>query len=182
MARFFTDSLSLCCANVQLEKKWWISTFDCKEAKVPADCDCPLPSDVALKLPGDDEPAILLCDSSEVQRPGYERPNGRPIVFCTNLNKAHEYLHGTEAPRLGRSRIAEARSSSKFATWKETKSRSVKSLEVLPRSGGPQFIGFLEVGGSSGLVAQSLLHFAAIAVGGLIIGTQGNGHVEIVEG
>lgn len=94
---FYTDSLSLCCTSVQLAKQWWIATFDCKETKVPADWDCPLPSDVALKLPGADEPAILLCDRDEVQRAGYDRPNDRPMVFCTNLKKAHEYLYGRGA-------------------------------------------------------------------------------------
>ena len=93
MALFYTDSLSLCCTNVQLEKQWWIATFDCKETKVPADWDCPLPSDLALKLPGGDEPTILLSNTAEIQSAGYERPNDRPLVFCTNLKKAHEYLH-----------------------------------------------------------------------------------------
>ena len=94
MALFCTDSISLCCTNVQLAKQWWIGTFDCKEMRVPPDWDCQLPSDVALTLRGTDEPAILLCDRDEVQRARYERLNERPIIFCTNLKKAHEYLHG----------------------------------------------------------------------------------------
>ena len=97
MALLYTDSISLVCANVQLAKQWWIGIFDCKETKVPADWDCPLPSDVALKLPGADAPAILLCDRDEVQRAGYERPNGRSIIFCTHLEKAYEYLHARGA-------------------------------------------------------------------------------------
>jgi hypothetical protein len=74
-----------------------VDRCDCKETRVPVDWDCPLPSDVALKLPGAAEPAILLCGKEEVRRAGYERPNGRSLVFCTNLQKAHEYLHSRGA-------------------------------------------------------------------------------------
>src|SRR5579871_3954792 len=92
MTQFNTDSLSLCCENVQAEKQWWITTFECKETAVPTDWDCPLPSDVALKLPWADEPTILLNDKAEVQQNGYERSNNHPLVFCTNLKKAHKLL------------------------------------------------------------------------------------------
>jgi len=98
MALFHTDSLSLCCKDTQAEKRWWIEVFDCKEAKAPADWDCPLPSDVALKLSGADGPNLLLNDNGEVQRAGYERKSDHPIVFCTNLKKAQEYLRGRGAP------------------------------------------------------------------------------------
>jgi hypothetical protein len=94
MALFYADFLSLTCADTQTEKQWWIASFDCKEVKVPADWDCPLPSDVALKLPGADAPTILLSDRAEVQRAAYDRPNDHPIVFCSNLKKAHEHLRG----------------------------------------------------------------------------------------
>lgn len=97
MALFYTDFLSLCCRDTQAEKQWWIGAFDCKEADVPVDWDCPLPSDVALKVPGAVGPTILLYDSGEVQRAAYERRNDHPIVFCTNLKKAHEYLRGRGA-------------------------------------------------------------------------------------
>ena len=98
MALFYTDFLSLVCGNVQAEKKWWISTFDCKEVKVPTDWDCQLPSDVALQLPGADFPTILLSERSEVAAAGYERQNDHPIVFCTNLRKAHEHFRGKSVP------------------------------------------------------------------------------------
>lgn len=101
MALFYTDSLSLVCANVDVEKQWWIAAFDCKEAMVPKDWDCPLPSDVALKLPGADTPAVLLSDRTEVQQAGYERQSDHTILFCTNVKKAHEYLrvrHATPGP------------------------------------------------------------------------------------
>ncbi len=92
MALFYTDFLSLVCANIEIERQWWIAVFDCKQAKVPKDWDCQLPSDVALTLPGADTPAILLSDQAEVQQAGYERLNNRPILFCTSLKRAHEHL------------------------------------------------------------------------------------------
>jgi hypothetical protein len=92
MALFHTDFLSLACTNVQAEKQWWIATFDCKETKAPADWDDPLPSDVALKLPGSDQPTILLSDRMETERAGYERQNDHPLIFCVNLKKAHEHF------------------------------------------------------------------------------------------
>lgn len=92
MALFHADFLSLVCSSVQVEKEWWIATFEAKEAAVPADWDCPLPSDVALKLPGSDQPNILLSDRAEVERAGYDRRNDHPMMFCTNVKKAHDYL------------------------------------------------------------------------------------------
>ena len=97
MALFYTDFLSLACSNVQTEKQWWITVFDAKETKVPVDWDCPLPSDVALKLPGADQPTIVLSDRAEIERAGYDRQNDHPLVFCSNLKKAHEYLRGRNA-------------------------------------------------------------------------------------
>jgi hypothetical protein len=61
---------------------------------VPPDWDDPLLSDVALKLPGDDEPTILLCDRAEVTKAGFDRQNDHPILFSNKLNKAHEHLAG----------------------------------------------------------------------------------------
>jgi hypothetical protein len=92
MALFRTDSLVLCYSNIEAAKQWWIETFDCRPAKVPANWDNPLPSDIALKLPGDAEPTILLSDRAEVQKAGFERQNDRPILFSDKLKKAHEYL------------------------------------------------------------------------------------------
>lgn len=89
---FFTDFLSLARKDIQAEKQWWIATFDCKEGKIPADWDDPLPSDVALKLPGADAPTILLSDHGEFHSTEYRSPNEHPIVFCSNLAKAHEFL------------------------------------------------------------------------------------------
>ena len=97
MALFFTDSMVLCCADVEAAKRWWMELFDCKAGKAPADWDAPLPSDVALTLPGGARPAILLCSRDEVERAGYSRPNQHPIVFCSKVKKAHEYLAGKGA-------------------------------------------------------------------------------------
>ena len=90
---FYTDSLVLTYTHVEAAKQWWIDTFDCKVAKVPAEWDNPLPSDVALKFSHDKEPTILLCAQSEVEQAKFDRPS--PVVstiFCDNLKKAHERL------------------------------------------------------------------------------------------
>jgi hypothetical protein len=92
MALFYTEFLSLACANVQSEKRWWISVFGCKETSLPGDWNDPLPSDVALTLPGSDEPTIGLSDRAEVQSGGYEPQDSHPLLFSSNLKKAHEYL------------------------------------------------------------------------------------------
>jgi len=97
MALFHTDFLSLACSNVEAEKQWWITAFECKQTKVPVDWDCPLPSDVALKLPGADQPTILLSDRVEIERAGYDRQNDHPLVFCSNLKKAHGYFRAGNA-------------------------------------------------------------------------------------
>ena len=97
MSLFWTDSIGLCYRHLAEAKKFWIEVFDCKPVKVPSDWDYPLPSDVALTLPGADTPAILLNDWAEVERAGFERPNGRPILFCNNLKKAHQHLTAKSA-------------------------------------------------------------------------------------
>lgn len=97
MALFSADSIVICCSNIEAARRWWIEVFDCKPVKVPADWDEPLPSDVALKLPGYDEPTILLNDRAEVQQAGLASATERPILFCNKLKKAHEYLEGRGA-------------------------------------------------------------------------------------
>lgn len=59
----------------------------------PEDWDNPLPSDVALTLPGDSEPTIVLSAQSEVAQARFDRPS--PVatsIFCDKLKKAHEHL------------------------------------------------------------------------------------------
>jgi hypothetical protein len=78
---------------VEGAKQWWIQTFGCKQAKVPSDWDETLPSDVALTLPGEEEPAILLSDRSEVEARHLDRSDPKvPIIFTTKLSKAHDHL------------------------------------------------------------------------------------------
>jgi hypothetical protein len=97
MAILWNDSLVLCYSDIQAARSWWMKVFDCKQVKVPEDWDCPLPSNVALKLPGLDEPSILLCDSADVRQAGYDRPNGHSVIFCDKLQKARQYLEGRGA-------------------------------------------------------------------------------------
>lgn len=83
--------IALTYSDIPAAKRWWINTFDCKVAKVPADWDNPLPSDVALKLPDDNVPTILLSARAEVEPARFDRPT--PVVsliFCDRLSKAHE--------------------------------------------------------------------------------------------
>jgi catechol 2,3-dioxygenase-like lactoylglutathione lyase family enzyme len=93
MGMFRADSVALSYSNVEGAKQWWIDTFGCKVVRVPQDWDNPLPSDVALTLPGDNEPTILLSAQSEVAQARFERPS--PVatsIFCDKLKKAHEHL------------------------------------------------------------------------------------------
>jgi hypothetical protein len=93
MALFRADSLALSHSNIVGAEQWWIDAFDCKVAKVPVDWDNPLPSDVALKLPGDSEPTILLSARQEVDQAGFERSSpAASVIFCDKLQKGHEYL------------------------------------------------------------------------------------------
>src|SRR5690242_12369146 len=92
MPLLWTDSIALCYSDVASAKRWWMESFGCKQANVPEDWDCPLPSDVALTLPGHDSPTISLSDWAEVRAAGYERSNDHPVLFCGKLAKAREYL------------------------------------------------------------------------------------------
>jgi len=93
MGLFRADSVVFSYSNVEAAKQWWIDTFGCKVVRVPQDWDNPLPSDVALTLPGDSEPTILLSAQSEVAQARFDRPS--PVatsIFCDKLKKAHEHL------------------------------------------------------------------------------------------
>lgn len=87
MSLFWTDSIVLSYSDVSAAKQWWTAAFDCKEVAVPPDWDEPLPSDVALRFPGDEAPAVLLSSRSEGRA-----PSEHPIVFTGNVKKAHEHL------------------------------------------------------------------------------------------
>jgi len=91
--RFYTDSVALSYSNAQAAQQWWTDAFDCKVAKVPPDWDNPLPSDVALTLPRNDQPTILLSARTEVEQAGFERPSPVvTVIFCDKLKQASEQL------------------------------------------------------------------------------------------
>ena len=89
-----TDSVTMIYPNVQAAKQWWIETFDGKEVKVPSTWDCSLPSNIALKLPGYDEPTILLSSRGEVEQAGFDRFSFVVPLCCDKLKKAQEHLSG----------------------------------------------------------------------------------------
>ena len=93
MGLYRADSVALSYSNVEAAKQWWIDTFGCKVVRVPQDWDNPLPSDVALTLPSDSEPTVLLSSQSEVEQARFDRPS--PVatsIFCDKLKKAHDQL------------------------------------------------------------------------------------------
>ena len=95
MPLFYTDSLTLAYSDVESAKSWWVNAFDCKVSKVPSEWDCPLPSDVALQLPGHDAPTILLTARAEVERAGFDRPSPLAyVIFCQKLKKGYGQLAG----------------------------------------------------------------------------------------
>jgi hypothetical protein len=80
-------------SDVQAAKQWWTKTFNCKATPVPDDWDNSLPSDVALKFPGDSDPTVLLSDKAEALHCGFDRSNPVvTIIFSDKLKKAHEYI------------------------------------------------------------------------------------------
>ena len=89
MPLFWADSIVLSYSDVAAAKQWWMIAFDCKEVEVPSDWDNPLPSDVALKFPGTEEPTVLLSSRSE----GRE-PSEHPIIFTSKAQRAYQFLLG----------------------------------------------------------------------------------------
>jgi len=95
MPQFWTDYVVVCCSNVEAAKRWWIEAFNCTPTKAPADWDNPFPSDIALKLPQDETPHILLTDRAERNAEGETRQaTDHPIMFSNNLKKAYEHFRG----------------------------------------------------------------------------------------
>src|SRR6202162_3796259 len=93
MGLFHADSVALTYSNVESAKQWRIDTFGCKVVRVPQEWDNPPPSDVALTLPGDSQPTILLSAQSEVEQAHFDRPAPvATVIFCDKLKKAHEHL------------------------------------------------------------------------------------------
>lgn len=85
---FSTEFISLSYADLVSAKQWWLRVFRCKESPVPEYWDDTLPTDVALTLPGADEPTILL----RLRDDSVGIDSDHPLLFCTNLSKAREYL------------------------------------------------------------------------------------------
>lgn len=54
---------------------------------MPPDWDEPLPSDVTLKLPGNESPTVLLGSRSEGRG-----SSGHPVIFTGKVKKAYEHL------------------------------------------------------------------------------------------
>ena len=93
MGIFRTDSIILSYTDLEAAKQWWVNAFGCKVEKAPSDWDNPLASDVALTLPGDDEPAILLSSQSEMEQEHLDTtPPIVSVMFCDKLKKGHEQL------------------------------------------------------------------------------------------
>jgi hypothetical protein len=83
-------------SDVVAAKKWWIMAFDCNEVMIPPDWDDPLPSDVALRLPGRNEATILLSSRFEGGR-----PSEHPIIFTSKVKEAYEHLRGRGVAAAG---------------------------------------------------------------------------------
>jgi hypothetical protein len=93
MPLFYTDSITLAYSSLESAKQWWVDAFDCRATEVPSEWDCPLPSDVALQLPGHDAPTILLSSRAEVEQAGFDRPTSvSSVIFCRKLSKGLEQL------------------------------------------------------------------------------------------
>jgi hypothetical protein len=93
MGLFRTDSIILSYTDVEAAKQWWVNAFGCKVEKAPSDWDNPLPSDLALTLPGDDVPTILLSSRSEMEQEHLDTtPPIVSVMFCDKLEKGHEHL------------------------------------------------------------------------------------------
>ena len=85
---FHTEFIALACVSIEVERQWWVKTFDCRQVALP-DWDDPRPSDIALRLPGQPEATILLYDRNEA---GNLAPERHPMLFCSNVRKAIEYF------------------------------------------------------------------------------------------
>jgi hypothetical protein len=93
MGLFSADSLVMCYLNVEVAKRWWIDQFECKQTEVPEEWDDPLSSDVALRLPGYDEPTILLSDQREGGTPDSSAQTTILSCFRPGLRKPVNTLY-----------------------------------------------------------------------------------------
>ncbi len=95
-SQFSMDFIELEYSNLEAANRWWTENFDCQRT-AHRNCDDPLPGSIALKLPGDEQPSILLVSRAERQKAGYAPPDEHPILFCRKVGKAHHYLTGKGA-------------------------------------------------------------------------------------
>ncbi len=98
MPLFWTEFVGICCSDPEAEKRWWISSFACQECPVPEDWDDSLASDVALCLPGNEAPTILLRDRRHVLAFGGSVEDERALVFCSHIRKARGFLQERGVP------------------------------------------------------------------------------------
>ena len=109
---FHAESVALNYSNLGVAERWWADVLGCKRVELP-DWDDPLPSDVAMRFAGSEEPSILLSDRLEVEQAGYERPNQRHMIWTSNLDNALQELQGRGASsgeiQTGRVRFFELR-------------------------------------------------------------------------
>jgi hypothetical protein len=85
---FSTEFIGLSYVDLTAAKQWWMRVFRCKETAVPDGWDDSMPTDVALILPGAEDPTILPRLRDGVAGVDSEHP----LLFCGNLSKAHDYL------------------------------------------------------------------------------------------
>ena len=86
------DPISLVYSSLESATRWWIETFDCQQVKVPEDWDSPLPSDVALRFRGEEEPTISLSSKTEAEAKNVQCMPTVPIIYSDRLRRAHEHV------------------------------------------------------------------------------------------
>jgi Glyoxalase/Bleomycin resistance protein/Dioxygenase superfamily len=86
------DPICLVYSSLETAKHWWANTFDCQQVEIPEYWDSPLPSDVALRFRGEEEPTITLSSRSEADSKNIKPMSTVPIIYSDKLRKAHEHL------------------------------------------------------------------------------------------
>jgi len=69
-------------------RDWWVRSFDARAKAIPPDWDDTLPSDIALQLPDQDKPTVLLTE----RQSGLDPQGNRPLLFCRKLTKTRDWL------------------------------------------------------------------------------------------
>ena len=93
MALFEFESLiELSYADLLEAKRWWIQTFDCQEAPIPADWEGDNASDSGVMLMPPDAPVAMILLSEKAASD--EEDSTVPVIFCNKLGKARDHLIG----------------------------------------------------------------------------------------